>query len=184
MVKPRPMRLTLLSLLASGSIFSTVVWSESPQVATSVKGSAYAGYAGVESLGWLSGCWREDLPDGYFEEYWMAPAGKTLLQMGRMVAGGKTLFYETLQIREHEGQLSLLVIINGKRQVRFEVAENSPGKIVFRTPPGEPQERLSYEQVSKDELYVRLEKTREGKPTVDEFHLKRVDCQRALSERK
>lgn len=140
-----------------------------------------ASASGVESLGWLSGCWRQDLPDGYFEEYWMAPVGKTLLHMGRMVSGNQTAFYETLQIREADGQLSLLVTINGKRQVRFEVVESRPRKVVFQTPAGVSWERLTYERPSDDELVARLEKKKDGKASEDEFRMKRVDCQKALA---
>ncbi len=139
------------------------------------------GAAGVEGLGWLTGCWEEKSPEGIFEEYWTAPAGKTLLQMGRMTAGGRTMFYETLQVREEDGRLALLVTINGKRQVEFEAAEISDRKIVFKTLPGAAPESLSYERVSRNVLYVRLEKTRDGKPSVSEFRLRRADCRRSLS---
>ncbi len=135
----------------------------------------------IDSLGWLSGCWREDTENGYFEEYWTPPAGATLLHMGRMVVNGKTVFYETLQISERDGRFGLLVTINGKRQVSFEAVESASRKIVFQTPAGVPLEKLSYEAPSENELYVRLEKTRDGQPTLDEFRLKRVDCRQALS---
>lgn len=157
-----------LSLLALGSM----LLGAQPRTASA---------ATVESLSWLSGCWRQEEPDGYFEEHWTAPAAKTLLQMGRMVSRGKLAFYETLQILETDGRLALAVTINGKRRVEFSASEASRRKVVFDTPPGAPRERLSYEAVSADELHVRLEKTREHATTLDEFKLKRVDCAKALS---
>lgn len=137
--------------------------------------------ARVEDLGWLSGCWKEETKDGYFEEYWMRPVGKTLLHMGRMVSGGNTVFFETIQIREEDSKLALLVTIGGKRQVVFEAISHQPRQIVFQTLPEAPLERLTYKALSNDALRVVLEKNSDGASTTEEFNLKRSNCQQALS---
>lgn len=131
----------------------------------------------VQGLAWLSGCWEQRDAEGLFQEFWTRPEGGTILQTGRMTSGGKTLFYETIQIKDAGDALSALVTINGRRRVDFELLEFAPDRISFRTPAAAPEERLTYERVSKDRLKVSIEKP---KKSAERFDLRRADCDQAL----
>ena len=134
----------------------------------------------VRQLGWLSGCWEQRDSEGVFREFWTRPEGGTILQTGRMTAGSKTLFHETIQITDSQDELSALVTINGRRRVDFHSRALAPGRISFSTRAPAPPERLTYERVSKDRLTVLIEKSKKEGKTVERFDLKRADCNEVL----
>jgi len=64
----------------------------------------------VNQLGFMSGCWAFTEGGSTTEEYWTQPAGGTMMGLSRVVAGGKTVFTEYIQMREQDGVLTMFVL--------------------------------------------------------------------------
>ena len=62
-----------------------------------------AGDPGLESVGWLAGCWELRSGDRVTIEMWMPPAGGLMLGSARTVAGETLREYEQVMLRVVEG---------------------------------------------------------------------------------
>ena len=68
------------------------------------------------------------------EEHWLAPAGGSLMGVSRTVAGGKTVEYEFLQIRDLPEGLTYIAKPSGQAEAQFKIASKTADEIVFENP--------------------------------------------------
>lgn len=130
--------------------------------------------AGVDQLGWISGCWKSS--DGG-EEQWMKPAGGSMIGMARTIAGGKTVFTEYLQIREEKGTVSYIVSLGlSAKPVAFKLVKGDRGEAIFENPEHDFPQRIIYRLESPDSLAARIEGKEKGVEKGIDFRFKRAKC--------
>jgi len=81
--------------------------------------------AGIESIGWISGHWREGSKSDINEEVWSPPMAKTMMGMFRSVVAGRVKFYELMTIGEVKGSLLLRIKHFNPELIGWEERENS-----------------------------------------------------------
>ncbi len=114
-------------------------------------GSAAAGSGteatqGIAKVGWLAGSWSGPHDDGVIEEHWMAPSGKTMIGMGRLVVDGKTIFFEFLRLKEEaDGSVVYYAQPGGRSPATpFKLTESRPGVLVFENPEHDDPKVIRY----------------------------------------
>jgi hypothetical protein len=133
--------------------------------------------SGVEQFAWISGCWESDDGKERIEEFWMKPAGKSMMGMSRTVAGGKTVFTEHIQIREQNGQTAYIVALGmGATPVVFKLIKGSDSEAVFENPTHDFPQRIIYRRESPDALFARIEGQEKGVNKAIDFRYKRSKC--------
>ena len=75
--------------------------------------------AGIDTLAWMAGCWRQDAGGRVVDESWMVPAGGLMLGTGRTVAQGRVVDFEFMQIREDAGRLVFTARPSGQPEASF-----------------------------------------------------------------
>ena len=90
--------------------------------------------ASLARLGWLAGCWSSESGEPGSGEYWMAPAGGTMLGIGRTVKQGRTVEHEFLQIREVDGRIVYIATPSGQKTAQFAAARVGEREVVFENP--------------------------------------------------
>ena len=111
----------------------------------------------VQGLAWLSGCWASVGGEPGSGEMWTAPAGDTLLGVGRTVKGGKTVAHEFMQIRETQpGQIAFIALPSGQKEASFPLVSLSGQEVVFENPQHDFPQRVIYRR-DKDLLTGRIE---------------------------
>lgn len=128
------------------------------------------------ALGFLAGCWRFEANGRVVEEQWLAPAGGSLVGVGRTVAGGKTVGHEFLQIRDLPAGLTYIVLPSGQAETRFVLASHSADEWVFENPTHDFPTRIRYRRAGPNTLQARIEGTMNGKPRGIDFPYTRVAC--------
>jgi len=138
---------------------------------------AVACAAPIDSLGWLAGCWSAVGGENGSGEQWMAPAGGTMMGVGRTVRGGKTIEWEFLSIREVEpGKLAYVAKPHNQAEAAFPVLKLEEGEVIFENLQHDFPQRIIYKRAG-DNIGARIEGMSKGKLKGIDFPLKRAACQ-------
>jgi len=143
-----------------------------------LSGIACAAPDPLARLAWLQGCWSAaGGAEAGSGEQWTAPAGATLLGMGRTVRNGKTVAFEFFQIRETEpGKLAYIAQPQGRAPTTFALLRESDGELVFENLAHDFPHRVIYRRSGPDTIAARIEGISKGKEKGIDFPLKRASC--------
>lgn len=158
------MRLVLAALLLAGNALAA---------------TAPAPAAGVEQLGWLSGCWQSTAAgtEAGSVEMWTTPDGGTLLGLSRTVRGGRTSEYEYMRIGpDAHGRLAFHAQPSGQPATLFPLLRLDADEVVFENAGHDFPQRVAYRRDGADRVVGRIEGRSGGKDKVIEFPLRRVGC--------
>ncbi len=142
--------------------------------------SLHAQAGDLQSLSWLAGCWLDAAQPGS-GEMWMAPAGGTLLGVGRTVRAGATREFEFMQIRaDADGRLVFIAQPSGQARTEFKLLSHSAQEVVFENLQHDFPQRVAYRLDTLETpavLKPRIEGQRNGTARVLEFPaLRRSAC--------
>ncbi len=124
----------------------------------------------------MTGCWQLEGNGRKTEEHWLAPAGGSMLGVSRTVAGGKTVEYEFIQIRDLPDGLTYIAKPSNQPEARFKIASKTTDEIVFENPTHDFPQRIRYRRVGNDALHARVEGPMNGKSLGIDFPYTRVAC--------
>ena len=139
--------------------------------------TAFAAAEPVTQLAWLQGCWAATNAEPGSLEQWTAPAGGTMLGLGRTVRGGKTVAHEFMQIRETApGKLAFIAMPSGQATTTFALVKASGAEAVFENPAHDFPQRVIYRRDGDAVLNARIEGTAGGKLKGIDFPMRRQAC--------
>jgi hypothetical protein len=143
-------------------------------LATAFSVSGFA--ADVQSLTWLTGCWRS--ADGSVTEQWMKPEGGTMLGMNRTVAAGKTVAWEFLRIVQDEnGTVSFIALPSGQKETAFRLTKSGDREATFENAGHDFPQRVIYRLREDGSLLGRIEGTKNGQDRAVDFPLQKTRCE-------
>jgi hypothetical protein len=131
--------------------------------------------ASTADLAFMTGCWKFERSGRLVEEHWLAPAGGSLMGVSRTVAGGKTVEYEFLQIRDLPEGLTYIATPANQPEARFKMASKTSDEIVFENPTHDFPQRIRYRREG-EALHARIEGTTNGKARGIDFPYQRAAC--------
>ena len=143
-----------------------------------VGAAAYGAEPGIESLGWLTGCWsRTDAEPGSGEQ-WTAPTGGTMLGVSRTVRDGRTLEYEFVVIHAAaDGTLVYHAHPSGQASTEFRLAHVADREVVFENAAHDFPQRVGYRLDDDDVTLVAwIEGIRNGTSKRIPFPMRRSSC--------
>lgn len=123
----------------------------------------------------MAGCWRAETGGGVVEERWSAPAGGTMLGTGRVLAGGRTVFFEFLRV-EAEGGVAYTAMPRGERATRFALAAHGAGRARFENPAHDFPRSIEYARRADGALVTRVEGVEDGRARREVVALAPVAC--------
>ena len=131
--------------------------------------------ATTSDLAFITGCWRFERNGRIVEEHWLAPAGGSLFGVSRTVAGGKTVDFEFLQLRDLPDGLTYIAKPSRQAEASFKMTTKTVDEVVFENSQHDFPQRIRYRR-SGDALHARIEGTVDGKASVIDFPYVRVSC--------
>jgi hypothetical protein len=131
--------------------------------------------ATTADLTFMAGCWKHEGNGRTVEEHWLAPAGGSLMGVSRTVAGGKTVEFEFLQIRDLPEGVFYIARPSGQPEARFKLTTKSVDAVVFEDPTHDFPQRIIYRRVDGG-LHARVEGTMNGKSRGIDFPFRRGSC--------
>jgi hypothetical protein len=160
-----------LILLLFVGLFGASLPSDPPLPASPVSGPK------IEDFRWIAGCWKMEDGGKETEEQWMKPDGQTMIGMSRISAGGETMSFEFMQIRQMEsGEIVFLAQPSGQKPASFRLKSSGKKEIVFENSAQDFPQRIIYRLRKDGSLLGRIEGSVNGKPHAVHFPMKRVKC--------
>jgi hypothetical protein len=118
----------------------------------------------LATLAWLAGSWTFERNGKVVEEQWLAPAGGTMVGMGRTVANGKTIEHEFLLLHEDaSGEILYTAKPSGQPEASFKLVRASDVEVVFENPAHDFPQRIKYNLQPDGSLLAAIEGETEGK---------------------
>lgn len=133
--------------------------------------------SGLDRLSWLAGCWVPDAAETGTEERWTAPAGGTMLGIGRTVKAGKTVEFEFMRIHAAaDGKLLFTALPSGQTEATFTEFRHGDTEIGFENPGHDFPQRVIYKLQGKTRLLASIEGMRKGVARTIDFPMHRTRC--------
>ena len=139
--------------------------------------SADAPAARIDDFAFAAGCWQAEGGGTTMEEQWNRPAGGVMLGSARVVAGGRAVFTEFVEVREKpEGLVMTVALGIGKPSTSFTRIPAAANEVVFENKAHDFPQRVRYRNDGKDALFARVEGTEKGQAKGEDFAYKRIAC--------
>ena len=132
-------------------------------------------FRNVDDLSWMAGCWINTTPSGTVTEFWLPPAGGTMIGVSRTIAKGKTVEYEFLLLRTSAAGLEYVARPSGQAEAAFRPTRIANGEAVFENPAHDFPTRISYRLVDGG-MVATIDGQVNGKPRAVNFNYERGDC--------
>ncbi len=110
----------------------------------------------IEQAGWLTGCWVMQRGQSTIEEQWMAPAGGTMLGMGRTIKSGRLDDYELVLLRAQDGRLDYEAHPMMQGTAIFSATLVSDTLLQFENPRHDFPKVITYRRRGADSLVARI----------------------------
>lgn len=125
---------------------------------------------------WLIGTWQDLSEEGTLTETWTATADSSFTGKTTFVAGKDTVFSETIQLAQRNGNLVYIVTAKGQndeKPVEFPLISVSEKQMVFENPRHDYPTKIVYENYG-DSLKAWISGKKMGVEMKEEFPMKRV----------
>ena len=112
--------------------------------------------ASIGRAAWLAGCWSTQRGKATIEEQWMAPAGGTMLGMGRTIRDGELDDYELVVIRAKDGRVDYEAHPMMQPTAVFTATVVSDTLLQFENPRHDFPKLVAYQRRGADSLVARV----------------------------
>ena len=112
--------------------------------------------ASIGYAAWLAGCWVTQRGKATIEEQWMAPAGGTMIGMGRTIREGKLDDYELTIIRVTDGRVDYEAHPMMQPTAIFTATIVSDTLLQFENPRHDFPKLVAYQRHGADSLVARV----------------------------
>jgi hypothetical protein len=125
----------------------------------------------------MAGCWQAGDAQATMEEVWMRAGGGTMMGTARVLAGGRTVFSEFVEVAERPAGLVMTVALGiGKPGVSFTRIAAGPDEVVFENAQHDFPQRIRYLRQSDGAVLARIEGVDKGQPKAEDFPYRKVAC--------
>jgi len=132
----------------------------------------------VTTLAWMAGCWAPEKGEPGSLEYWLPPAGGTMLGMSRTVKNGKTVEFEYMQLRTNPaGKLVFIALPSGQNETTFVASSIGKDSATFENPQHDFPQKVIYRLETPTRLVARIEGKRGETVRGVDFPMRRVSCE-------
>ncbi len=131
----------------------------------------------IAHLQWLSGTWKSVSNDGIGYEIWKKENDSLMNGAGYFIKGNDTLFSEKFELRQKGTDLFYVATVKGQNNeqpVPFKFTEFNKGEFNFVNIAHDFPNRIIYKNPQPDFLCVRIEGTKNGKPSKSDFNFLKV----------
>jgi hypothetical protein len=131
----------------------------------------------IDTLRWLAGTWQGNVGGSRCTEFWMPPAGHSMLGVSRSVAKGEMVDYEFLRIQQEGVSIQYIAFPSGQTETAFTLVKVGPEEVVFENPEHDFPQRIIYSLNVDGVLTARIEGIMEGRMRSIQFVMKREPAQ-------
>lgn len=131
---------------------------------------------GVDSAGWLAGCWTANSGSRSTEEVWTEPKGGLMMGLSRVVRDGVATGYEFLLLRSVEGRLTLTAHPSSQTPTDFAAVQVATGLVHFENRAHDFPQKIEYHRVRQDSLVAKVYSDADDSSPAFELRYGRTPC--------
>lgn len=119
----------------------------------------------LDELAWLAGHWIDQQPHRTSEEFWLPPAGNSMLGLNRTVVNGHLTFYEFLRLeRLPDGIYYFASPLGQQPPTAFRLTRATDQRAEFENPTHDYPQRIIYWREPDHRLCACIEGQQNGQP--------------------
>ena len=165
-----PLKIVAIALSALGVV--AFAGTRTPSASATPPGQAPS----LESVGFVSGCWRGAIENGYMEEYYSTPTSNLIIGVTRYVRGGRTVDFEFSRIQASDSGIVLMPQPRGRAPTSFKLAASDSVSATWENPAHDFPQRILYRREGRDSLVAAIEGPSSTGTRRIEWRMGRVNC--------
>ena len=133
---------------------------------------------GVDTLGWMTGCWEMNNKGRITTERWSKATSNLILGTSQTVKDGKSVAFEYLRIVDNgQGVVYVTKPSSAKEETSFMALKTGDKEVVFENLKHDFPQRIIYRSNKADALFARIEgAAADGKINGMDFPMTKVSC--------
>lgn len=139
--------------------------------------AATASDARIADFAFMAGCWQGGDGQTALEENWMRPGGGTMMGTSRVLAEGRTVFSEFVEVAEKPtGPVMTVALGIGRPGVAFTRIAAGADEVVFENATHDFPQRIRYRRHSDSSVTARIEGVEKGQAKGEDYAFRKVPC--------
>ncbi len=126
---------------------------------------------------WLLGKWENNSVDGNLLEIWKKTNDSIYEGQSFFIKGKDTLHFEEIQMKQNGEVLFYIATVKGQnndKPVTFKHNNTIKKELVFENAKHDFPKKIVYSQLTKDSILIEISGIQQGKPSSEEFSMKRT----------
>lgn len=131
----------------------------------------------IKAASWLLGNWEHKSVDGNLIENWKKVNDSTFKAQSYFIKEKDTLHFESITLQQKGKQLTYSATVKGQnndKAVTFKLTTATEKQMVFENPKHDYPQKISYTQITPDSLVAKISGIQQGKPSSEQFSIKRI----------
>lgn len=126
----------------------------------------------IKMAHWLIGKWENKSEEGTLSETWKKSNDSTYEGQSYYIRGKDTVHFETIRLQQTAEELSYSAMVKGQnndKTIHFALTNSTEKQLIFENPKHNYPKKISYTQLSKDNLVTEISGIQQGKPSSEKY---------------
>ena len=131
----------------------------------------------IKAASWLLGNWENKSADGNLSETWKKVNDSTFQAESYFIKEKDTLHFETITLQQKGEELTYNAAVKGQnndKPVSFKLTTATDKQLVFENPKHDYPQKISYTQITPENLAAKITGIQQGKPSSEQFSMKKI----------
>ncbi|MFV8392631.1 DUF6265 family protein [Flavobacterium sp. LB2P6] len=131
----------------------------------------------IKAASWLLGNWENKSADGNLSETWKKVNDSTFQAESYFIKEKDTLHFETITLQQKGEELTYNAAVKGQNNdklVSFKLTTATDKQLVFENPKHDYPQKISYTQITPENLAAKITGIQQGKPSSEQFSMKKI----------
>ncbi|MFV8371371.1 DUF6265 family protein [Flavobacterium sp. LB2P74] len=132
----------------------------------------------IKAASWLLGNWENKSADGNLSEIWKKVNDSTFQAESYFIKEKDTLHFETITLQQKGEELTYNAAVKGQNNdklVSFKLTTATDKQLVFENPKHDYPQKISYTQITPENLAAKITGIQQGKPSSEQFSMKKIN---------
>lgn len=131
----------------------------------------------IKAANWLLGNWESKSVEGNLTETWEKVNDSTFQAQSYFIKEKDTLHFESITLQQKGDKLTYSAAVKGQnndKAVTFKLTTGTEKQMVFENPKHDYPKKIIYTQITKDSLVANISGIQQGKPSSEQFSMKKI----------
>lgn len=131
----------------------------------------------LKTAHWLIGSWENKSTEGTLSENWKKVNDSTYHGQSYFIKGNDTIHFETIQLQQKGEELTYTATVKGQnddKAVPFKLTQTTEKELIFENLKHDYPQKITYTQITADSLVATISGMQQGKPSEEQYPMKKT----------